>query len=565
MRRLLRVPSLCLTLCAISTSVAAAQATGFVHLKTHVVSQAPTNIPDELGVSRTFVQGSNGLVETFTQEFSPGPHTFARVETYYKDCRATADNVSFTITAGQWTDVDVPVVFQDCYLEINMFYGSGIGDVDYSVIGNVGTLSIANCRTGYDESGTVQITNFHACHGLVSYGATVTATQTPGAVSSVSSGDPVRTFIANTDNDYDFIPWSWTDTSHAHAPTSPDHADLGITRIGGTYGGQVMTAVFRIINHGPGNAHRAVINAISDSQSALNSFGSMSLSDGYCDNNAECFLTWLPAGDSTTFTVRYSGVPPGDTSSSDRQRAHSSSTASTTTPFCAYARVVGDGSDANLSNNQASCIDATVPVTVALGGATPANRTVQIGALNVPMLDFMLTPASQQTVNSVTIQAQGTGDDHVDVTAVNLYVDKNANGQVDSGDSLIATSAFAANDGSVTMNVSPLYSIAAPTNFLVTYSFAATFAQRLGGGLSLAMLPLLFLPAVWRRKRVVASLMIAMITTLAMTACGGDSATGPPHPTGSSVTFQSTLTGVNVSGSDVAGVSLAGATITVDK
>jgi len=190
---------------------------------------------------------------------------------------------------------------------------------------------------------------------------------------------------------------------------------------------------------------------------------------------------------------------------------------------------------------------------------------VQIGALNVPMLDFMLTPASQQTVNSVTIQAQGTGDDHVDVTAVNLYVDRNGNGQVDTGDSLIATSAFAANDGSVTMNVSPLYSIAAPTNFLVTYSFAATFAQRLGGGLSLAMLPLLFLPAVWRRKRVVASLMIAMITTMALTACGGDSATGPPHPTGSSVTFQSTLTGVNVSGTDVAGVSLAGATITVDK
>lgn len=59
----------------------------------------------------------------------------------------------------------------------------------------------------------------------------------------------------------------------------------------------------------------------------------------------------------------------------------------------------------------------------------------------------MLRPASQQSVNSVTIQAQGTGDEHVDGQAVNLYADKNGNGQVDSRDSLVASSAFAANDG----------------------------------------------------------------------------------------------------------------------
>jgi hypothetical protein len=564
MCRLPCVPSLFLALCAVSASVATAQSTGYVHLITHVVSQTPTNVPAELGVSRTFVQGSSGLVETFTQEFSPGQHTFARVEALYKNCRATAENVTFTITAGQWTDVDVPMDFKDCYIQINMFYGSGIGAIDYSVIGNVGTQPIANCRTGYDGSGTVQITNFHGCQGLMPYGAMVTATETPGAVNSVFTGAPVRTFIANTDNDYDFLTWSWTDTSHAHAPANSDDADLGITRIGGTYGGQVMTAVFRVINHGPGNSHHVVLDAIPDSQSFDNSFPTLSVSDGNCHDN-KCFLDWLPAGDSMTFTVRYSGVEPGSFLANDRHDSRTLSTLSTISPFCKVARVTGLVTDANTSNDQASCIDAAVPVTVALGGATPANRTVQIGALNVPMLEFMLTPGSQQTVNSVTIQAQGTGDDHVDVTAVNLYVDKNGNGQVDSGDSLLASSAFAANDGSVTMNVSPLYSIAAPTSFLVTYSFSATFAQRLGGGLSLAMLPLLFLPAVWRRKRMVASLMIALITTIALTACGGDSATGPPRPTVSSVTFQSTLTGVDVSGTDVAGVSLAGATITVDK
>ena len=72
------------------------------------------------GVYRTFVQGTSGLEESFSLEFAPGPHTIARVEALTNSCRATATNISFTIKAGQWAEVDVPVTWQDCSFELGL-------------------------------------------------------------------------------------------------------------------------------------------------------------------------------------------------------------------------------------------------------------------------------------------------------------------------------------------------------------------------------------------------------------------------------------------------------------
>ena len=109
---------------------AAAQSTGFVHLKTHLAS---ATYYYELGVYRTYQQGSKGLVESFSEEFTPGTHTFAEVDALYANCRLSAQNITFTITAGQWTDVDVPMTFQDCFVGINLDYSNGIGDVNFTV------------------------------------------------------------------------------------------------------------------------------------------------------------------------------------------------------------------------------------------------------------------------------------------------------------------------------------------------------------------------------------------------------------------------------------------------
>ena len=178
------------------------------------------------------------------------------------------------------------------------------------------------------------------------------------------------------------------------------------------------------------------------------------------------------------------------------------------------------------------------------------------------MIEFVLTPASQQTVTGVTVQASGTGNEQTDVTAVHLYIDKNANGEVDAGDSLVATGTFAAKNGSVTLPVNPGLAITAPTALLVTYSFSITVAERLGGVIVLAFLPLFLIPATRKRKTLLAMLLV-MLTSVAVVSCGGDS-TGPKTGNGS-VTFQSTLTGVTTTSGSVANLAVSGATITINK
>jgi len=174
----------------------------------------------------------------------------------------------------------------------------------------------------------------------------------------------------------------------------------------------------------------------------------------------------------------------------------------------------------------------------------------------------VLTPATQQTITGVTVQASGTGNEQADVSSVKLYVDKNGNGAVDSNDSLVASGTFAANDGSVSLAVNPGLAITAPTALLVTYSFSVTVAERLGGAIVLAFLPLFLIPATRKRKTVLAMLLV-MITSVAVVSCGGDS-TGPKPGTGS-VTFKSTLTGVTTSTGSVANLAVSGATITINK
>jgi len=110
------VTALALTILSSVASVAHAQV-GWVELDPHLAGSSSVGF---LPVSHTFVQGSNGLVETFTDEFTPGTHTLARVDAIAGDCRASADNVTFTVTAGKWTTVDVPMTLKDCNVNINI-------------------------------------------------------------------------------------------------------------------------------------------------------------------------------------------------------------------------------------------------------------------------------------------------------------------------------------------------------------------------------------------------------------------------------------------------------------
>lgn len=563
-----------LTMLGASAMAATAQNVGWVALAAHVGSPA-TGEP--LAIIHTYVQGASGLEDANTEEFSAGTHTFARVEGIYKNCIATAENVGFTITAGKWTYVDVPMTFRECQYSIGMneigYPGAdGTGTVLYFEPGNIagGNPTLLSCTTIGGGPAFYAWTNFHSCTGKVPYGATVRITATPGG-NSCCTFDPT-TFVADTnyrDNELinDFY-YSFADSTKPHPQGLKLATDVGITLIGGTYGGFVSTSVFRIVNHGPNNALDLVVGAtlsLSDVDSGAVA-RVLTMSDGYCTAAGdECNLRLLPAGDSTTLTVRMYAVPLDSAS-----RAGDNFPPHTQTCVQAYVthRLVdyADHSppDPNTSNDSADCIrGGAVPVTVALGGTPPSSQTVRSGTTNVPMLEFLLTPASPQTITGVTVAASGTGNEQVDVSAVNLYLDKNGNGAVDAGDSVIATGTFATNDGIVSLAVNPGLNITAPTSLLVTYSFTVTIAERIGAGIVLAMFPLLILPS-FRRRKTLLAMLIVMLTTVAITACGGDSSTGP-KPGNGSVTFKSTLTGITTSTGSLSSLAVSGATITVNK
>ncbi|MGH7653767.1 MAG: hypothetical protein ACREN6_03800 [Gemmatimonadaceae bacterium] len=561
----------CFTLApAVAPAVAAAQSTGFVHLRTYFAGGAST---DDYGVYRTFEQGPSGLVETFTEEYTPGTHTLAVVETHYGNCRAAANNVTFTIKAGQWTEVPVQVAWVDCSIAIafNAFggYGTGFGTVEFAALATIGpSIAVASCTTFAGSGGIIRWTNFHQCQGTVPYGATVASTETPDATSCCADTD---SFVVDTNTTPYEYRWGFGDAA-SPAPEQSYATDVGISLVGGSFGGQRSTHIFRVVNHGTKIAQGVQVNVAYDGDAPENYGTNISITDGYCSNiMVECTLAYLPAGDSTTVTVRYYGVPKIRNDTTPRNFP-------TVTPGCTVVSVstygnsdVGDPAnpDPNPSNNTANCLTG-VPIAAALGGSTPLNATVQKGSTDVPMLEFVLNPATPQTLNSVTLAASGSGNEQVDVTAVNLYNDANGNGKVDAGETLLATGTFPSNDGTVTLNVAPPLAISGPTNLLVTYSFGETIAQRMGKGLTLAVFPLLLLPAAFKRRKRWTAVLLLAASGVILSSCSRDS-TAPSGVgdggSGGSVTytFQSTLTGVSTSGGSASNLAVHGATITVAK
>jgi hypothetical protein len=558
--------ALTLTILSSVASIAHAQV-GWAHFHTRIGGSTDTF--RDLGVSHTFVQGPNGLEETFTAEFTPGSHTLARIDAALSDCRASADNVTFTITAGRWTEVDVPVTLRDCKMNIALLplgavasngSGDGVGTVNFTIFPSIGApISVASCTIVEGGPALYQWQNFHGCHGVAPYGSKVMVTATAGH-NSLSGYGPDST-LADTLDAYDGFGFAFFDTTSPHPDGVSLKTDLGITLVGGSAQGFVSNSIFRIVNHGPNNAYRVgvLVNAIASENANVEE--STSIVDGSCGGSS-CSLLMLPAGDSTTVNVRLETIPDPEPDTPADSFPSANVTCTTVTVSNQLASESGPP-DPNASNNTAACISTAVPVTVALGGSTPPSHTVAAGASDVPMIEFLVTPASQQTITGVTVQASGTGNEQTDVTAVKLYIDKNSNGAVDAGDSVVATGTFAANDGTVTLAVNPGLVITTPTALMVTYSFSVTVAERLGGAIVLAFLPLFLIPATRKRKTLLAMLLV-MITSVAVASCGGDSSTGPKKNNGS-VTFQSTLTGVSTTVGSVANLTVAGATITIDK
>ncbi len=211
-----------------------------------------------------------------------------------------------------------------------------------------------------------------------------------------------------------------------------------------------------------------------------------------------------------------------------------------------------------------------------LAAAKPANAptdaTRNKGQSNVLMLAFTLNPSQATQLQSITLQASGSGNDSLDLTAVKLIRDANANGQIDSGETPIATGTFSTDNGTLTLTLStPLALSPGNSQFLVVADVASTLAARpavlkaqslptLPAPLLLTLMPFVLLGA-WRLRSLRAGF-LALVLALTLAACGG----GGPNTTPVNKTYQINLTALSAQGSPtVTGLPITGATITVQK
>jgi hypothetical protein len=529
---------------------------------------------------RMFLRGPNGSsTEVAGLGFAAGTYTLDSIEVVRgTDCRHLATNVTFTIAAGKVTPVTINPVPTECQVL------AGVGSVKYRGEGRVQLLVptpgvhlppddgfdtvVLDCHV-FSQGGHFVVAAGGSCAGTFPYGDSVKVAYVadPGSIKAGNGpfSPPPNDTILNVREGFGsyFIGrFQGTDTSFVPAA---DVADVSITRTGGATGPWFNYTTYTVTNHGPDRVTglRFVAQLANVASGVNPSIVGWTASIARCGVTPElsysCFAD-LDPGASMSLRVALPSVP-------------STVPAAGATPgfgvrYCSVVLIdhyFSKATDPNAANDSAPCSQDSVTVAVGAGTHMPGAATVTKGAADVPMLAFTLTPTvAPQTLNSITLSASGTGHTHVDVTSVQLYVDANGNGKADPGETAIASGTFPQDTGTVTLAVTPGFSLTGPTDFLVTYSFSLTIAQSLGGGVALAAIPFLFLPIVRRRRSMLTVLLLLVIAGAGVAACGGSDAAGPGGSSGSS-TYKADLTGVNISGVDLPGVSVSGPTVTIQK
>lgn len=110
--------------------------------------------------------------------------------------------------------------------------------------------------------------------------------------------------------------------------------------------------------------------------------------------------------------------------------------------------------------------------------AALADFTAVRGATNVPMASYIVVSngPAPVVVNSLVLRASGSGDDAANVTAVRLWLDRDADGAVSTGDTQLASGTFGVDNGTSTLGVATAGTLdqLIPVHLLVTCDFAAT-------------------------------------------------------------------------------------------
>ncbi|GIW34849.1 hypothetical protein [Meiothermus sp.] len=318
------------------------------------------------------------------------------------------------------------------------------------------------------------------------------------------------------------------------------------------------------------------------SQNVTVTTGSATASVNYTQAPAATFALSVSKGGTGGGTVSSSpaGINCGATCSANYSSGANvilSAVADTGSSFAGWGGACSGTGTCSVTMDAARSVIATFNTAPAgaltISAAKPANAptdaTRNKGQSSVLMLAFTLNPSQATQLQNITLQASGSGNDSLDLTVVKLIRDANANGQIDSGETPIASGTFSADNGTLTLTLStPLALGTGDSQFLVAADIASTLAARpavlkaqslpaLPTPLLLTLLPLVLLGA-WRMR----SLRVGLLAlALSLAACGGGQSTTPVNKT-----YQINLTAVSAQGSPtLSGLPITGATITVQK
>ncbi|GEM82919.1 InlB B-repeat-containing protein [Meiothermus hypogaeus] len=320
------------------------------------------------------------------------------------------------------------------------------------------------------------------------------------------------------------------------------------------------------------------------SQNVTVTTGSATASVNYTQAPAATFALTVSKGGTGGGTVSSSpaGIACGATCTANYSSGASvilSAVADAGSSFAGWGGACSGTGTCSVTMDAAKSVTATFN-TAPAGGLTisaakpanaPTDATRNKGQSNVLMLAFTLNPSQATQLQSITLQASGSGNDSLDLTAVKLIRDANANGQIDSGETPIASGTFSADNGTLSLALSaPLALSTGNSQFLVAADIASTLAARpavlkaqslpaLPTPLLLTLLSMMLLGA-WRMRSLRVGF-LALALALALAACSGGQSTTPVDKT-----YQINLTSVSAQGSPTLnGLPITGATITVQK
>jgi hypothetical protein len=163
---------------------------------------------------------------------------------------------------------------------------------------------------------------------------------------------------------------------------------------------------------------------------------------------------------------------------------------------------------------------ATTAADAAVGPNTPGAREIGSPTCDVPVLQLRLRAPSHEElwVDRVLVRAFGSADDARDVVAVSLAHDRDGNGARNSGEPVLATAAFGADDGTLVFDDLAFEVDAGATEDLLLLAQVDVTSVSSAGFPAWIFLPVLLLLVRIRPRRALLLLLLCAVLPL---SCGG--------------------------------------------